>query len=358
MIDDALSRRAALGVALLPGSPLDSADLDRLVRWRDDARLRAGDAAEALALARDIAPHVGGGVSTATRWSALATIARADLTVARAVEPHLDAQDILATATAVDLAAIGAGPSSTWGVFAAESPDTRLEAQDRPPAARLSGTKPWCSLAGRLSHALVTAHTDRGSRALFAVALGSAAITVRDDAWVARGLSGVPSGPVDFHDVSAVPVGADGWYLERAGFAWGGIGVAAIWWGGALGLADSLARSATTREPDQIALSHLGAVDAALHAAGVSLAHAAAIVDAGGATRSEARILAARTRSIVARAVEETLSRCGHSLGPAPLALDAEHARRVADLTLYVRQHHAERDDAALGRALVTEGAR
>jgi len=34
------------------------------------------------------------------------------------------------------------------------------------------------------------------------------------------------------------------------------------------------------------------------------------------------------------------------------LALDERHARRVADLQLYVRQHHAERDDASLGRLL------
>ncbi|KZX22513.1 hypothetical protein ACH61_00279 [Rathayibacter tanaceti] len=49
--------------------------------------------------------------------------------------------------------------------------------------------------------------------------------------------------------------------------------------------------------------------------------------------------------------------RAGRALGPAPLALDAEHSKRVADLTLYVRQHHAERDDAALGRAVLASGA-
>ncbi|HET7399524.1 MAG TPA: acyl-CoA dehydrogenase, partial [Intrasporangium sp.] len=35
------------------------------------------------------------------------------------------------------------------------------------------------------------------------------------------------------------------------------------------------------------------------------------------------------------------------------LAFEEEHARRVADLRLYVRQEHAERDQAALGRFLV-----
>ena len=60
-------------------------------------------------------------------------------------------------------------------------------------------------------------------------------------------------------------------------------------------------------------------------------------------------MLALRTRGIVARAVDEVLARVGRALGPAPLALEAEHARRVADLQLYVRQHHAERDQASLG---------
>jgi hypothetical protein len=58
----------------------------------------------------------------------------------------------------------------------------------------------------------------------------------------------------------------------------------------------------------------------------------------------------------VADAVERTLTQVGHALGPAPLAFDEEHARRVADLQLYVRQHHAERDLAALGRAVLVGG--
>jgi hypothetical protein len=42
-------------------------------------------------------------------------------------------------------------------------------------------------------------------------------------------------------------------------------------------------------------------------------------------------------------------------VGPAPLSRDAELARAVADLQLYVRQHHGERDHAALGEQLLTE---
>ena len=64
--------------------------------------------------------------------------------------------------------------------------------------------------------------------------------------------------------------------------------------------------------------------------------------------------MANRVRGVVAGAVEDVVRRFGHALGPAPLAQNADHARRVADLQIYVRQHHAERDDAALGRELLT----
>ncbi len=45
------------------------------------------------------------------------------------------------------------------------------------------------------------------------------------------------------------------------------------------------------------------------------------------------------------------------ALGPAPLTFDEEHARRVADLTVYVRQHHGDRDLARTG-AMLVEAAR
>jgi hypothetical protein len=61
-------------------------------------------------------------------------------------------------------------------------------------------------------------------------------------------------------------------------------------------------------------------------------------------------LIARRVRAVAETAVDEAITRTGRALGPAPLALDADHARRVADLTMYVRQSHAEQDLAALGR--------
>ncbi len=321
-----------------------------------------GDARKALDLAGELGasvPRPGEG-RTLRLFETLASLAAADLTAARVAEAHLDALAILAQARLDPVTLVGGGlAATTWGVFAAEGAGTRLDATAADDGAlwRLDGTKPWCSLAGSLSHALVTAHTSATARRLFVVDLAEPGITVRTGAWVGRGLPAVPSGPVDFKDVSARPVGDDGWYLRRPGFAWGGIGVAACWWGGAVGLARRVWESALEREPDQIALAHLGALDLALTAAGGALAAAAAVIDAGDAGGEQGELLAARVRGQVARTVDEVITRTGHALGPAPLALDARHAGRVADLQLYVRQHHAERDDAALGRRLVDAGA-
>ncbi|GAA2746358.1 acyl-CoA dehydrogenase family protein [Terrabacter aerolatus] len=314
------------------------------------------DPTSALELVRrrpDAFPPPGRG-ATLSLWESLATVAATSLTAARAVEPHLDALAILAEARTAGHPVPETGGDATWGVFAAEGPGSRLvatETGDRS-GARLSGTKPWCSLAGSLSHALVTAWDTGSTRRLYAVRLGPAnGVTVQPATWHARGLSEVPSGPVTFEDTEAVPIGPSGWYLERPGFAWGGMGVAAIWYGGAVGVARRLLRP--RREPDQVAQMHVGAVDASLWAARATLAEAARLVDDGHATGAAGAALALRVRHVVAGAAESVLGHVGHATGPAPLALEEDHARRVADLHLYLRQEHAERDAAALGRHLL-----
>lgn len=286
---------------------------------------------------------------TAQRWEVLSAVARVNLTVARVLEAHSDALAILAEADVLTV------PSGSWGVFAAESPTDRLEATVAGDGtARLTGVKPWCSLASILDHALVTAHTDQGRR-LFHVDLHHPGIEVAPArGWVARGLRTIPSTSVNFDSVRAEPVGDTGWYLTRPGFAWGGMGVAACWFGGALGLADSLNAHARTRPGDLMSM-HVGDVDRALFAARCALQHAAREIDDGRADAQAGAALALRVRAVVADTTEHVLRSVGHALGPAPLAFDAEHAARVADLGIYVRQHHGERDLAALGAHLMKD---
>ena len=61
----------------------------------------------------------------------------------------------------------------------------------------------------------------------------------------------------------------------------------------------------------------------------------------------------ATVRAAVEHAAREVVDRAPRIVGPAPLSRDADLARALADLALYVRQHHAERDHAALGAQVV-----
>lgn len=288
-------------------------------------------------------------------WRSLSELGALDLTLARIVEPHLDATAILAQA-GLDSSDLADG---LFGVFAAEGPGARLTATEGEGGTwRLSGSKPWCSLADRVTSALVTAWVSDRARRLFLVEglqSDTSGYRIEPTPWVPRGLRLVQSPTVTFDERAATPVGDVGWYLTRPGFAWGGVGVAAIWLGGAIGVARRLWQASEHREPDQIALMHLGAVDTAIAGARALLDQVGDEAD-DGAEGGHAATLASRARQSVHRVAEEVLWRADHGLGPGPLTADEAHARRVADLRVYLRQDHAEHDQVALGTRLRAAG--
>ncbi|MDF3337211.1 acyl-CoA dehydrogenase [Mycolicibacterium septicum] len=291
-----------------------------------------------------------GSGATARRWQRLAELTEIDVVAGRLAEAHVDAVAILD-----ELGAKAPAPGELWGVWAAEDPDAVLNAHttgdSETAAVRLSGTKAWCSGAGFCTHALVTARRGDGQRALYAVETNSKGVRPLPSTWRNAGMAASDTRSVQFSGASAVPVGGPGDYLDRPGFWHGAIGVAACWVGAARAVAGPLYDRAARGAADAHALADLGAVDAAIAAAEAMLAAAAEATDADPFDRSgSAQLLARRTRAVAETAVDTAITRTGRALGPAPLCQDAQHARRVADLTIYVRQSHAERDLAALGK--------
>ena len=291
-------------------------------------------------------PAAGGPGSGGPGWPSLAA---EDLSLVRLGEGHADAAAILA-----ELGGPPPGPGSRWGVWAAQPPGPGLTATRAARGWRLTGLKQYCSGARACTCALVTAAAPDGIR-LFAVATGD--LTPVPGTWPATGMAGSDTLNVDFDDVPAEPVGPPGGYTGRPGFAHGGAGVAACWYGGARAVAGTLLGAARRRDVGPHSLAHLGAVDIALTSARAALDQAADEIDAdpcdvGGA--GPARAL--RVRAQVEAAATEVMNRVGRALGAGPLCHDGEHGRRVADLTVYLRQHHAERDLAQLGTLVAERG--
>ena len=238
-----------------------------------------------------------------------------------------------------------------WGVWAAESATAVLTAtQDIAGAWTVSGTKPWCSGATGCTHALLTARIGDG-RAMFVVELAQDSIAAAHGDWHNPGMSATQTHAVEFSDTPVEFVADADAYLHRPGFWHGAVGVAACWYGGAVLVADRMYRH---RKSDDLSLVHLGAVDTALWNGGAALTAAADAFDAAPEDLEGAHAIALRVRAIVEQVATEVIDRVGRCLGPGPLVADEAHAQAVADLTVYLRQSHAEHDLRALGALVRT----
>lgn len=290
---------------------------------------------------------------TLERWRWLADVGARDLALAKLVEPHLDARSVLA-----DLGAPAPGDGEAWAVWAAEPPGVELVAEPTGDGWVLTGRKAFCSGWEHVTHALVTARHDDASRLLaldVAAARRDGTLRPTGPAWAGAGMQRAGTATLELDHVPAGAVGEPGDYTERTRFWDNAIGVAAVWWGGTRAVAGTLVAAARRRDVGEHALAHLGAVTSLLDRTWAHLERAAREIDGGDDDVPARRALAESVRAGVADAATEVADRVGRALGPAPLALDAEHAGRVADLLVFVRQHHAERDLAALGR-LVADG--
>ncbi|MFE7421817.1 acyl-CoA dehydrogenase [Rhodococcus sp. NPDC057529] len=294
-------------------------------------------------------PPLPGAGATAARWEWLTGRCRRNLSVGRLLEAHADADAILA-----EIDGARAGPGEFWGVWASEPPQPVLTARETAGGWRLDGTKAWCSGAAMCTDALVTARVDGESR-LFAVDLHHPGVAPGFGGWHSPGMAATGTESVTFVDVPTRAVGIPGSYLNRAGFWHGGIGVAVCWFGGVLAVSEPLRVRARDGRADGHQLAHLGAIDVATSAVRWSLAQAAAEVDAAPTDCRAATLRAFRIRALVERTATEVIDRVGRALGATPLATDAAHAGTVADLFVYIRQSHAERDLETLGRLAAQE---
>lgn len=294
-----------------------------------------------IARGADRLPLPGAG-RTLQRWRALAEVAARDLSLLKLFEGHTDA---LAT-----LSELGAESSpGAWALWAAEAPHGNVQYQD----GVLRGSKRWCSGAAHVQHALVTVWRGEQGPWLATVSLRERGIRIDDSEWKAVGMARTGTATVRFEDTPARLIGPQRAYLDRPGFWHGAAGIAACWYGAAAALGEPL-RARAGADPHRLA--HLGAVDAALAGSRAALHEAARFIDAHPNHDSE--LVARRARAVVEAAVEEIVRRVGRALGAAPFCMDESFARRVADLTVFVRQSHAERDLTAHAERMLELEAR
>ena len=293
---------------------------------REDILARFAD------LCREDLPSPGAG-NTAQRHARIFAAGREDLSLAKLAEAHWDAVSILRESGREPVAGV------KYAVWASEIPGRPMHFAD----GRLSGTKEFCSGAGLVDRALVSA-----GALLLEVDLAAHAERIQTDAsgWQTEAFRATQTSALTFGDCPAETIGDANWYVDRPGFWQGACGPAAAWAGGAAGLVDD----AMAKRDDPHTIAHLAAMHANVWATEALLAVAAAEFDRN--PNANAMVRALEVRHLVEQLCTDTLRRFARALGPAPLAKHADIARRYAELDLFLRQSHAERDLESLGRAL------
>ncbi len=291
-----------------------------------------------------------GSGSTWRRFTTLAEQASVDLSLGRLSEGHADALAILAEA--------GMKPvdGAAYGVWASQSKGSPTVAERVSDGWKLSGTKEFCSGSGILDRALVVAQTVEG-RIIFDVAVDAHVNAVIPESWPSVGMAASRSDTLEFggpvigdDDV----VGSADFYLSRPGFWFGAIGVAACWYGGAVGIVNDLIKSLGP-DPNDFVLADLGDCVSALEAMRTVLKCAANSIDDDPTDNArQARFRALVARHVVHGGALTILERAASAGGARPLCLDAAQSRRVADLFVYLSQHHGSADAKELGRILTS----
>lgn len=310
----------------------------------------------------------------ATRWAGplrpildgLYELGRADLCLARLVEGHVDAVQIIGEAG-------GQVQPGLYGVWASRSVDTGVRAQQQPDnqtpddqagaladtAAgpetgrwRLTGTIRFASGIDVIDRALVPVWTDAETHQL--LDLPCAAFEPDRGSWHTHAMDASRSFDVRLDSsLTANRVGPANFYLDRPGFAVGGLRVAACWAGGVRQLLDVTAHGLAAFTPTAHQLRRLGLASQAAWNARSLLDHTAAQLDAGCLAQPEPEI--ARTRSAAVMAADLALAEVPLIVGPAGLTRQPRLARALADLAVYVRQHHLDRELVRLGSNAVAD---
>lgn len=327
----------------------DRATLTTTLEGLDPQGLRSGPAALRAALGEVV--RAGGALWAAPMPQlvhALVQTARVDLALARLVEGHADAVRIL------DQADERAQPG-VYGVWASRSVGTGVVGRFREGRWSIEGELRFASGVGLIDRALVPVWVDGSGHQLLDLSLDEGTFTGDPDTWrtVAMDASQSWTVQVDTEAPITATVGPQDWYLARPGFVVGGLGVAAVWAGGAQLVLDLLVESGRRFAFSTGQLRRLGIVDQEAWQARTAVEHVAERLDQ--LTRNEAVLEVSRARTGAAEACERVIGEAGHIVGPGGLSRNERLVQALADLGIYVRQLALDPELEGRGRRLAHE---
>lgn len=346
---------------------------------RDESRGFPHEPFELLARAGALAlpvpePICGAGrrATFAEEWSVLRTVARADGSVGRIYDGHLNAVERISVAApepvrARELAAVARGELllGVWGADPVPTEGTPARLAGTGEDTVLEGVKTFCSGAGGVDRALVLARGPEGSPPgpprLAYVELGGAPERHEiDRGWYrSSGMRASESHRVVFHEAPVIAVlGGPGEISREPYFGRDAVRTAVTW----AGIADRAVSSALTTladksrgDPDDLVSLAAGRMLAAQGTIDRWLEYAASVADEEPETPFAG--ISIRLRAAVADACRAILNEAASACGSRPFAIADSLDRARRDLELFLLQHRLEPLLARAGREAIEQAA-
>jgi hypothetical protein len=279
-------------------------------------------------------------------------VARVDVCLARLVEGHADGLRIIDQA--------GARPrAGVYGVWASRSAGTGLRTEyagveprsgpDADGGRRLYGELRFASGIDLIDRALAPAALDDHHQLLFDI--DATDVVADESSWATAAMDASRSLTVDVDTVTVEQdqIGGVDFYLARPGFVVGGLAVAAVWAGGARHVVDAVSAGLRAFPASPHQLRRLGLMEQSAWTAELAVASTARSLPSLSPDQVGEQI--ARARTAVVLACDTVLGEAPLIVGPGGLSRNARLARVLADLGIYVRQHHLDNELTRLGAA-------
>jgi alkylation response protein AidB-like acyl-CoA dehydrogenase len=304
--------------------------------------------------------------SFAEEWGLLRYVARADGSVGRILDGHLNGVERLSVLApeplrSRDLAAVAAGRLrlGVWGAdpIPGEGAPVRLVATEE--GYSLEGVKTFCSGATGIDRALVAVRAPAGEPPgppLLAYVDLSEGVEIDDKWFKAFGMRSSESHRVVFEGTPVLAVlGGPGELVREPYFGRDAIRTAVTWAGIAdsavEGALDVLAAKSVGKQPDDIVSLAAGRMLASQGTMDRWLEHAASYVDAD--PEASTAHFSIQLREAVAEAARDILDVAARAVGSHPFATASALDRARRDLELFILQHRLEPALVRVGKGAI-----
>ena len=306
--------------------------------------------------------------SFAEEWGVLRAVARADGSVGRILDGHLNGVERLAVLApeplrSRELVAVASGQLrlGVWGAdpIPGEGAPARLVVTEG--GYSLEGVKTFCTGATGIDRALVAVRAPEGEPPgppLLAYVDLSEGVRIDDGWFKASGMRSSESHRVAFEGAPVLAVlGGPGELVREPYFGRDAIRTAVTWAGitdsAVEGALDVLAAKSVGKEPDDIVSLAAGRMLASRGTMDRWLEHAASFVDAD--PEASTAHFSVQLRESVAEAARDILQVAAQAVGSHPFATASALDRARRDLELFLLQHRLEPALARVGKGAIEE---